>query len=120
MPLTVNITQFEGGVTAYNNTTAEGVANYLIWLCGKFGLEAQDAISHTPINSADEVQPFTPTCVLYILRAPGRNEPPAVYSYVPCGETEATEVTATDVNITVNALINSVRVISGQGSITIL
>lgn len=120
MPLTVNITQFEGGVTAYDNTTAEGVANYLIWLCGKFGLEAQDAISHTPINSADEVQPFSPICVQYGLVGPGRGNPAAIFSYVPCGETQTVEVSVGDTPLTINALINSVRLISGQGSITIL
>lgn len=120
MPLTVNITQFEGGVTAYNNDTAEGVSNYLIWLCGKFGLEAQNMITHTPINSADQVQPFTPICAEYSLSGAGRGNPANVYSYVPCGQTTSIMVSVGDTPKTVNALVNSVRVLSGSGTITIV
>lgn len=41
MSLNVTVSQFTGGVTGYVNQSARGVANYLQWLCGKFGLEAQ-------------------------------------------------------------------------------
>lgn len=54
MSLTVTITQFTGGVTEYNNTGLRGTANYLIWLCGSYGMQVQ-AIgggggSVTPVN----------------------------------------------------------------------
>lgn len=120
MPLTVNITQFEGGVTAYQNTTAEGVSNYLIWLCGKFGLEAQDIISHTPINSATQVQPFTSACAEYQLYGAGRGNPITIFSYVPCGQTTAVTVILSDTSMTVSALINSVRILSGSGTFAML
>ena len=45
MPLTISTTQFTGGVTAYTNIKARGVANYLYWLCGKFALEGQYIIN---------------------------------------------------------------------------
>jgi len=45
MALSATVTQFSGGVDAYTNPTARGVANYLQWLCGKFGLTAQYVIS---------------------------------------------------------------------------
>lgn len=51
MSLDVTISQFAGGVTGFSNQSARGVANYLQWLCGKFGLEAQYYIGGAPGGS---------------------------------------------------------------------
>jgi len=57
--LSFNIIQFSGGVNAYTNTSVRGVDNYLIWLCGKFGLEAQYVIGS--ISGGGSVIPIYPT-----------------------------------------------------------
>ena len=111
--------QYESGLVLGINS-ATGVANYLIWLCGKFGLQAQDTISHTPINSAEEVPPFGPACVQYSLSGPGRGGGSGTFSYVPCDQVTPTTVTLTDTSIVVSALINSVRLVSGTGTFHIV
>lgn len=45
MSLSVTVTQFSGGVNQYTNTSARGVANYLQWICGIYGLESQYIIN---------------------------------------------------------------------------
>jgi hypothetical protein len=55
MPLTATVTQFTGGANAYINPTAEGVANYLLWLCGRFALEYQAGT-----GNGGQVIPITP------------------------------------------------------------
>jgi hypothetical protein len=57
MSLNVTISQFAGGVTGYENLSARGVANYLQWLCGKFGLEAQYYIGGTAGGSVLPIYP---------------------------------------------------------------
>jgi hypothetical protein len=57
MSLTVTITAFSGGVTAYQNPTARGVANYLYWLCGRFALEGQYIITGTGGGSVVPINP---------------------------------------------------------------
>jgi len=44
MSLTVTITQFSGGVTASSGGNFRGTSNYLLWLCGRYRLQAQAAI----------------------------------------------------------------------------
>lgn len=41
MSLSVTITQFSGGVTSFDNSDLRGTANYLIWLCGRYGMQVQ-------------------------------------------------------------------------------
>jgi hypothetical protein len=57
-PGVFTITQFSGGVNGYTNTSARGVANYLQWLCGKFGLEAEYIISE--VSGGGAVVPINP------------------------------------------------------------
>lgn len=45
MPIQASVNQFSGGVTAFTNEGAHGVADYLYWMCGKFGLEAQQILN---------------------------------------------------------------------------
>lgn len=45
MSLQATVTQFSGGVSAYKYPTIQGVADYLYWMCGKYGLEAQNIIN---------------------------------------------------------------------------
>ena len=59
MSLTVTTTPFSGGVTAYNNPTARGVANYLYWLCGKFQIEGQYIIMGIGGGSVIPINPTT-------------------------------------------------------------
>jgi hypothetical protein len=59
MSLTVTTTPFSGGVTAYNNPTARGVANYLYWLCGKFQIEGQYIIMGVGGGSVIPINPTT-------------------------------------------------------------
>lgn len=40
-----SVQQFAGGVNAYRNPTAHGVADYLYWMCGVFALQAQDILN---------------------------------------------------------------------------
>lgn len=56
MALTVTITQFQGGVNASENEEMRGVANYLIWLCGRYGMDAK-AIGGNPGGSVSPVNP---------------------------------------------------------------
>lgn len=64
MSIEVNVNQFEGGVSAYRNPTAHGTADYLYWLCGKFGLQAQAILNIAgggqvaPISSSVSIYPF--------------------------------------------------------------
>lgn len=64
LPLSFNQTPFSGGVTAYTNSAARGVANYLYWLCGQFALEGQYIItgvgggSVVPINPSSTPVPL--------------------------------------------------------------
>lgn len=53
------ITPFLGGVNGYINTSIRGVDNYLIWLCGKFGLDAQYVIGS--VSGGGSVIPIYPT-----------------------------------------------------------
>jgi len=57
MSLQVTLTQFQGGVTAYENIEAQGVANYLYWLCGQFALEGQYIITGTGGGSVVPINP---------------------------------------------------------------
>lgn len=57
MALNVTISQFAGGVTGVANQSARGVANYLQWLCGKFGLEAQYVINGAGGGSVIPIYP---------------------------------------------------------------
>lgn len=54
------ITPFSGGVTEYHNSTIRGVANYLQWMCGKFGLTAQYVISGSGGGSVIPVPAASP------------------------------------------------------------
>ena len=38
--MTGTVTQFSGGVTGYTNPNIQGTADYLIWLCGQFQVQA--------------------------------------------------------------------------------
>lgn len=60
MSFNLNITQFSGGVDASENTSARGVANYLQWVCGKFGLTAQYVISGAGGGSVIPILSGTP------------------------------------------------------------
>lgn len=53
------ITPFSGGINGYVNTSVRGVDNYLIWLCGKFGLDAQYVIGS--VSGGGSVIPIYPT-----------------------------------------------------------
>lgn len=57
MSLIVDTTQFSGGVSAYQNPTLEGTANYLYWICGKFQLGAQYIITGTGGGSVVPINP---------------------------------------------------------------
>lgn len=56
--LNATASPFYGGINGYVNQEARGVANYLQWLCGKFGLEAQYVIGG---NSGGSVLPIYTT-----------------------------------------------------------
>jgi hypothetical protein len=45
MPIQATVTQFAGGGDEFINQGAHGVADYLYWMCGKFGLEAQEILN---------------------------------------------------------------------------
>jgi len=74
MAIQITVTQFSGGVNAYYNEGARGVANYLYWLCGKFGIEGQYIItgigggSVIPINPGSTPNPldFEVTSISFI------------------------------------------------------
>lgn len=57
MTITTTITQFSGGVTALENKSSRGVANYLLWLCGRYGVEAKNLIN---IGGGGTVIPVPP------------------------------------------------------------
>jgi hypothetical protein len=57
---TYTISPFSGGVTEYHNSTVRGVANYLQWMCGKFGLTAQYVISGSGGGSVIPVPAASP------------------------------------------------------------
>ena len=60
MPIQASVTQFSGGVTAYNNPTIDGVSDYLYWMCGKFALEAQVIFGGVvnPVPQTINIYPF--------------------------------------------------------------
>lgn len=55
--VTLTVDQFHDGVNGYEDPTARGVANYLYWLCGKFGLSAQYIITGTGGGSVVPINP---------------------------------------------------------------
>ena len=79
MSLTVTVSQFQGGVTAYRNPTSRGVADYLYWMCGKFQLEGQFIISGTGGGTVLPVNPSgTPAPLDFKV---------TTTSFIPAGET---------------------------------
>ena len=46
MPIQASTIQFSGGVSAYQNQQLDGVGNYLIWMCGKFGIKSESVLNN--------------------------------------------------------------------------